>query len=36
MKFVTDYERLLKLVQETTEELYGNYPPFFSEYPDNE
>jgi hypothetical protein len=34
--FVTNYERLLKLIEETTEDLYSNYPPFFLYYQDGE
>jgi len=32
LRFVTNYERLVKLISDTTEELYANYPPFFLYY----
>lgn len=30
--FVTDYQRLLELIERTTEDLYALYPPFFEYY----
>jgi len=30
--FVTDYQRLLELINRTTEDLYALYPPFFEYY----
>lgn len=32
LQFVTDYQRLLQLIERTTEDLYALYPPFFEYY----
>lgn len=32
--FITNYERFIKLIDDTTDELYDKYPPFFLDYRD--